>query len=170
MAMMADGVARAGPGSVAEAPGEAIPQHVAERLVAAGRRMDGRGWVPATSGNLSARLPGERLAITRSGVHKGFLETRDIIAVDFSGRSLTPGMKPSAETLLHCQIYSLWPEVGSVLHGHSVPATALTMALPGASAIHLGATSSPRMRRRSRCRSSTMIRTCRGLPTGCSLC
>jgi methylthioribulose-1-phosphate dehydratase len=46
-------------------------------------------------------------------------------------------MKPSAETLLHCQIYALWPQIGSVLHGHSIPATALTMALPGAAAIQL---------------------------------
>jgi methylthioribulose-1-phosphate dehydratase len=134
MAMMADGLAAGGLASVAPA----VPHDLAEALVAAGRRMDQRGWVPATSGNLSARLDGaERMAITRSGVHKGFLAARDIIEVDFDGRCLTPGMKPSAETLLHCQIYRLWPEVGSVLHGHSVPATALTLALPQAQAIHL---------------------------------
>jgi methylthioribulose-1-phosphate dehydratase len=114
-----------------------VPHALAEALVAAGRRMDQRGWVPATSGNLSARLDGARMAITRSGVHKGFLAPADIIAVDFDGRSLTPGGKPSAETLLHCQIYRLWPEVGSVLHGHSVAATALTLALPAAEAIDL---------------------------------
>jgi methylthioribulose-1-phosphate dehydratase len=82
-------------------------------------------------------MDGDRMAITRSGVHKGFLAPHDIIAVDFDGRSLTPGGKPSAETLLHCQIYRLWPEAGAVLHGHSVPATALTLALPGAHVIHL---------------------------------
>ncbi|MCB8879146.1 methylthioribulose 1-phosphate dehydratase [Acidisoma cellulosilytica] len=136
---MADGLAAGGiaPSAVAESATGSVPLRLAEKLVAAGQRMDRRGWVPATSGNLSARLPGERIAITRSGVHKGFLETSDIIEVDLSGRSLTPGMKPSAETLLHCQIYALWPEIGSVLHGHSVPATALTMALPGSPAIHL---------------------------------
>jgi methylthioribulose-1-phosphate dehydratase len=121
----------------ASADQAAVPSDLAEALVAAGRRMDQRGWVPATSGNLSARIDGERMAITRSGVHKGFLSGRDIITVDFEGNSLTPGGKPSAETLLHCQIYRLWPDVGSVLHGHSVPATALTLALPQAQAIHL---------------------------------
>jgi methylthioribulose-1-phosphate dehydratase len=119
----------------AEAP--AVPGDLAEALVAAGRRMDQRGWVPATSGNLSARMAGDRMAITRSGVHKGFLAARDIITVDFDGQSLTPGVKPSAETLLHCQIYRFLPEVGAVLHGHSVPATALTLALPCVDAIHL---------------------------------
>src|SRR5579875_3344276 len=91
------------------APGPVIAGDLAEALVAAGRRMDTRGWVPATSGNLSARLGDGAMAITRSGVHKGFLSPRDIIAVDFDGHSLTPGGRPSAETLLHCQLYRLWP-------------------------------------------------------------
>ena len=122
---------------MAEPEASVVPRAMAEALVAAGQRMDQRGWVPATSGNLSARMSGDRMAITRSGVHKGFLSVSDIIAVDFDGRSLTPGGRPSAETLLHCQIYRLWPEVGSVLHGHSIPATALTLALPQADAIYL---------------------------------
>jgi methylthioribulose-1-phosphate dehydratase len=133
---MADGLA-AGGIAPAATQSDAVPGELAEALIAAGRRMDQRGWVPATSGNLSARMDGDRMAITRSGVHKGFLAPHDIIAVDFDGRSLTPGGKPSAETLLHCQIYRLWPEAGAVLHGHSVPATALTLALPGAHVIHL---------------------------------
>jgi methylthioribulose-1-phosphate dehydratase len=128
---MTDGVLAAEP--VADAA--AVPREVAQALVAAGRRLDQRGWVPATSGNLSARLDGSRMAITRSGVHKGFLVDRDIIAVDFEGHGLAPGSRPSAETLLHCQIYRLWPTVGSVLHGHSVAATALTLAYPRAQAI-----------------------------------
>ncbi|WP_459675554.1 methylthioribulose 1-phosphate dehydratase [Acidisoma sp. 7E03] len=132
---MADGLAGGLPGERATA--DIVPPTVAEALVAVGRRMDSRGWVPATAGNLSARLPGDRLAITRSGVHKGFLSVADIMAVDFAGQSLSPGLKPSAETLLHCQLYALWPEVGSVLHGHSVAATALTLAYPKDDAIRL---------------------------------
>ena len=139
--MMADGMAAGVMPRAAEAEAEAaagaVPRDIAEALAAIGRRMDARGWVPATSGNLSARLGADRLAITRSGVHKGFLAPADIMAVDFAGQSLSPGLKPSAETLLHCQIYALWPEVGAVLHGHSVPATALTMALAGADEIRL---------------------------------
>lgn len=134
--MMADGLA-GGLAACDTVEGSLVPPAVAEALVAVGRRMDARGWVPATAGNLSARLAGDRLAITRSGVHKGFLAAADIMAVDFAGQSLSPGLKPSAETLLHCQIYELWPEIGSVLHGHSVAATALTLALPEAEAIHL---------------------------------
>ena len=139
MMTSADGLTASGVSSAVAGGLDAstVAPDLAEALMAAGRRMDQRGWVPATSGNLSGRMDGDRIAITRSGVHKGFLQRRDIIAVDFDGRSLTSGMKPSAETLLHCQIYRLWPEVGSVLHGHSVAATALTVALPDADEIHL---------------------------------
>ena len=67
-----------------------------------------------------------RIAITRSGVHKGRLTQADIIEVDYEGQSLVPGQKPSAETLLHCQLYRLFPQIGAVLHGHSVAATVLS--------------------------------------------
>ena len=90
--------------------------------------MDARGWVPATAGNISVRLDDGRIAITSSGTHKGFLQPSDVMAVDLDGHSLTPGKKPSAETLLHCQLYRLFPRTGAVLHGHSVAATVLSMA------------------------------------------
>jgi methylthioribulose-1-phosphate dehydratase len=100
----------------------------ARELVAIGTRMDTRGWVPASAGNLSARLGADRIAITRSGVHKGRLELADIIEVGLDGAPVRAGDRPSAETLLHCQVYEWIPAAGAVLHGHSVAATALTLA------------------------------------------
>ncbi len=106
-----------------------VPLALAEALAEAGRRMDSRGWVPGSAGNLSARIDAQTIAITRSGVHKGRIDpARDIIAVDLAGQPLVAGQKPSAETLLHCQLYRLFPPIGAVLHGHSVAATVLSMA------------------------------------------
>lgn len=95
---------------------------VAEQLIAAGRFIDSKGWVPATSGNFSARLSGGRIAITVSGKHKGQLCADDIMLVDAEGLSLD-GKKPSAETLLHTALYKRFPEVGAILHPHSLNAT-----------------------------------------------
>lgn len=106
------------------------PAWAIEAIIQAGRRMDQRGWVPATAGNISVRLDALRLAITRSGGHKGFLDAASVMQVDLHGNALTDA-KPSAETLLHCQIYRLHPEAGAVLHGHSVAATVLSMHRPG---------------------------------------
>ncbi|MGZ8246655.1 methylthioribulose 1-phosphate dehydratase, partial [Methylomagnum sp.] len=90
----------------------------AHELIEAGRFIHERGWVPATSGNFSARLAAGRVAVTVSGKHKGKLTPDDIMLVDAEGRSLD-GKKPSAETLLHTSIYRRYPEVGAVLHPHS---------------------------------------------------
>ena len=102
-------------------------QDAADEIVAAGRRMDRHGWVPATAGNISRRLPDGRIAITRSGGHKGFLTRDGVIEVDPAGKAVRAGDRPSAETLLHCQVYAAMPEAGAVLHGHSVAATVLSM-------------------------------------------
>jgi len=110
----------------------ATPAWAIEAIVRAGQRMDSRGWVPATAGNISVRLDVERIAITRSGGHKGFLDAGSVMQVDLLGHALTQDAKSSAETLLHCQIYRLFPKVGAVLHGHSVAGTVLSMLSPGA--------------------------------------
>ena len=91
---------------------------IAQELIKAGRFIDSRGWVPATSGNFSARLADGTIAITVSGRHKGRLTPADIMRVDFEGRSLD-GQRPSAETLLHTALYRRFPQAGAVLHPHS---------------------------------------------------
>ncbi len=114
-----------------------IPANVAEAIIGAGRRMDARGWVPATAGNISQRFgreeaaPAGRIAITRSGVHKGCLDAACVIEVDFTGKPMVAGNKPSAETLLHCQILQCFPEANAVVHGHSVAGTVLSMVETG---------------------------------------
>ena len=102
----------------------------AGELVAAGRELHAQGWVPATSGNFSARVDGARIAITVSGRHKGRLTTEDIMLVDYEGQSLD-GKKPSAETALHTQIYQQFPQANVVLHPHSPAATAISRKVSG---------------------------------------
>jgi methylthioribulose-1-phosphate dehydratase len=107
-------------------------QQAAEAILAAGRRMDAMGWVPATAGNLSIRQPSGHIAITRSGCHKGFLATEDVIRVDAAGAPVDPGARPSYETLLHCGIYRRFADAGAVLHGHSLANTVLSRRAAGA--------------------------------------
>lgn len=95
---------------------------LADQLIEAGRFIDARGWVPATSGNFSARLSDGRIAITVSGRHKGRLTRDDIMLIDADGLSLD-GKKPSAETLLHTGLYRRYSAVRAVLHPHSLNAT-----------------------------------------------
>lgn len=101
-------------------------EQLAQQIIDAGRFLYGRGWSPATSSNYSTRLSADQALLTVSGKHKGQLCIDDVLATDLDGNSLEPGKKPSAETLLHTQLYRWRPQIGAVLHTHSVNATVLS--------------------------------------------
>ncbi|MCU1748426.1 methylthioribulose 1-phosphate dehydratase [Pseudomonas sp. 6D_7.1_Bac1] len=101
-------------------------EQLAQQIIDAGRFLYGRGWSPATSSNYSTRLSASEALLTVSGKHKGQLGIDDVLATDLSGNSLEPGKKPSAETLLHTQLYNWRTDIGAVLHTHSVNATVLS--------------------------------------------
>ncbi len=112
------------------------PDWAVAAIVEAGQRMDRRGWVPATAGNISVRLDDSQFAITRSGGHKGYLDSSHVMRVGIDGHALTPG-RPSAETPLHTQIYRMSPAAGAVVHGHSVPNTVLSLLPAGEARGHI---------------------------------
>jgi methylthioribulose-1-phosphate dehydratase len=75
----------------------------ATELIEAGRYIHSRGWVPATSGNLSARLSDGRIAITVSGKHKGELVLDDIMLINSEGCSLDgKSLRLRHGCTLHC--------------------------------------------------------------------
>ncbi len=99
--------------------------YATRQLIDAGRFIDSKGWVPATSGNFSARLPDGTIAITVSGKHKGQLKPEDIMQIDTNANSLD-GKKPSAETVLRTTLYKRFPDIQSILHPHSLNATLIS--------------------------------------------
>lgn len=102
----------------------------ADAIIEAGRFLYSRGWSPATSSNYSARIDAEHIAITVSGRHKGELAAGDVMVVDLAGRPVQSNCRSSAETRLHTVLYEVFPEVGAVLHTHSVKATVLSRLMP----------------------------------------
>ena len=95
------------------------------------------GWTPATSSNFSERLDDRHAAITVSGADKGRMGREHIMVVDFDGRPVATDKRPSAETLLHTQLYRRFPEVGCVLHTHSLVQTIASRLYAGAGHIRL---------------------------------
>jgi len=92
---------------------------LAQLLIGNIRELSAAGWTPATSSNFSHRLDHAHAAITVSGRDKGRLVEADIMVVDFDGKAVGSDHRPSAETLLHTQLYRRFPEIGCVLHTHS---------------------------------------------------
>lgn len=93
-------------------------------LAECGRELATLGWTPATSSNFSMRISDRDgspslVAITISGRDKGRLSERDIMVVDLQGRAVGSEHIPSAETMLHTQLYARDPDIGCVLHTHS---------------------------------------------------
>ncbi len=92
---------------------------LAESIIVNVREFAAAGWTPATSSNFSQRLDHHHAAITVSGRDKGKLTPADIMVVDFDGHAVGSSHRPSAETLLHTQLYRRFPDIGCVLHTHS---------------------------------------------------
>ncbi|MCS7459299.1 methylthioribulose 1-phosphate dehydratase [Paenibacillus doosanensis] len=84
-----------------------------------------KGWFPATSGNLSIRVgdfaPEQfTFAITASGKDKSVNTPSDFLLVDQDGKPTdATSLKPSAETLIHCEIYKA-TGCGAIFHVHTV--------------------------------------------------
>jgi methylthioribulose-1-phosphate dehydratase len=97
----------------------------AESLCATARWCYTQGWVPATSGNFSVRVGG-RVLITASGLDKGLLTPEGLLEVDLEGRVLGGAGRPSAETGLHLVLLKARPEIGAILHVHTVWNTLLS--------------------------------------------
>ncbi len=110
----------------------ALLQARAAEIVATTRELAALGWTPATGGNFSMRLDGQHAAITVSGRDKGRLGVADVMVVDWNGQAVGSSHRPSAETLLHTQLYKRFPEVGCVLHTHSLNQTLASRLYAGA--------------------------------------
>jgi len=91
----------------------------ARQLIDATRTLSARGWTPATSSNFSMRLDDRHALITASGRDKGRLTETDFMAVDLRGNPIATELRPSAETLLHTQLYQRFADANCVLHTHS---------------------------------------------------
>ena len=94
----------------------------ASAVINAGRAAAARGWVPATSGNFSARIDQGSFAVTRSGVDKGSLTTDDLITQPVDSL-LEKGA--SAEAALHLRLYRDAAEIGAIFHVHSPAASVI---------------------------------------------
>lgn len=112
-------------------------QELAQQIIVNVRELAQAGWTPATSSNFSSRLDERHAAITVSGRDKGRLREDDIMVVDFDGHGVATAHCPSAETLLHTQLYKRFPEIGCVLHTHSPVQTIASRLFAGAGHIRL---------------------------------
>lgn len=99
-----------------------------EELIGVCRKLEQKGLLAATDGNISCRSGKESLLITPSGKAKAELEAEDILLVDFDGKVLSGAGKPSSELRMHLLVYRERPDIEAVVHAHPPLLTACTLA------------------------------------------
>jgi L-ribulose-5-phosphate 4-epimerase len=81
--------------------------------------------VKLTSGNISCRVPDtEYFAITPSGMDYATMVPADICIMDMAGQKVDCDRRPSTEMAMHRLAYQRRPDVGGVVHTHSIYASA----------------------------------------------
>jgi L-fuculose-phosphate aldolase len=101
---------------------------ILQSLCEACRRLHDRNLLAAGDGNLSARLPDGRIAMTPAGVAKAWITPGDFAFLAPDGTILQG--QPSSERLMHLAIYAACPEAMVVVHAHPPTAVAWTLARP----------------------------------------
>lgn len=78
-----------------------------------------------TFGNASAADAHQGVfAIKPSGVPYDKLTPKDMVVVDFDGKTVDGTLRPSSDTLTHAVLYRHWAKIGGIVHTHSTYATA----------------------------------------------
>jgi L-ribulose-5-phosphate 4-epimerase len=78
-----------------------------------------------TSGNISARVPGEDLMVIKaSGVSFDDLTPEAMVVCDLQGTVVEGDLSPSSDTFTHAYVYREMAHVGGIVHTHSGYATA----------------------------------------------
>jgi len=99
-----------------------------ELVVSICRTLLERGYLKATEGNVSVRVPGRELfAITPSNYDYAKMQTDDICVLDRDLRRVAGTMKASIEAGMHAAVYQQRPDVNAIIHTHQPYASALAL-------------------------------------------
>ncbi len=103
-----------------------IDDDLRERVATACRVIALEGFLDLTLGHVSARIPGDRTVwIKRKGVALDEVEPSDVITLDIDDPAALDSGEYHLESVMHTEVYRARPDVGSVIHGHPLYATAL---------------------------------------------
>ncbi|MBT9490586.1 MAG: aldolase [Rubrivivax sp.] len=98
-----------------------------EAICHVGASLYARGYVHASAGNISVRLPHGGFLITPTDACLGTLDPASLAELDPQGQQLS-GARASKTWALHRRIYAAEPEAHCVLHTHATHLVALTLA------------------------------------------
>jgi L-fuculose-phosphate aldolase len=110
------------------APGAEKFADIAALLVTICHRVEEKGFVSATDGNVSARLANGNILATPSSLNKGHVSVADLVELTAAGEIVSGSKKVSTEIDMHRYIYQNRHDVGAVVHCHPPYATGFAAA------------------------------------------
>jgi L-fuculose-phosphate aldolase len=105
------------------------------KLVDASRELVRLGLNQGTAGNISARVP-DGFLITPTGIKAEQMQADEIASMGWETGAFEGPVKPSSEWRLHRDILHSRPDVGAVVHTHSLYATVLSTLRRSIPALH----------------------------------
>ena len=105
-------------------------------IVRVARLLLPRGLAVGTSGNVGARLPDGRIAMTPSTMDYDQMTADDIVIVEADGSPSEGRHRPSSELPLHLAVFAARPTVLAIVHAHSPFATTFGVARREIPAVH----------------------------------
>lgn len=104
-------------------------EELKQKVYEANMELPRRGLVTYTWGNVSGIDREKGLFVIKpSGVDYDDLKPSDLVVMDLSGNKVEGDMNPSSDTKTHLVLYNSFPEIGSIVHTHSVHAVAWAQA------------------------------------------
>jgi L-fuculose-phosphate aldolase len=104
------------------------PSEISHHIIDICRALYDHGFVSATDGNVSARLPNGNILTTPTSINKGRVTENDLVEVTINGSPFDVKRVPSMELGMHLFIYQQRPDVHAVVHAHPPYATGFATA------------------------------------------
>jgi L-fuculose-phosphate aldolase len=102
---------------------------VMQELLSVCYRLDRKGFVGPSSGNVSAKC-GDYIYITPTGTNKGLLTEEMIAIIDKDGKQVGGKLKATSELIMHYTCYykmNVGRDIGGVVHTHAPYLTAFSI-------------------------------------------
>lgn len=104
-------------------------EELKQKVYEANMELPRRGLVTYTWGNVSGIDREKGLFVIKpSGVDYENLKPSDLVVMDLEGNKVEGDMNPSSDTKTHLVLYNEFPQIGGIVHTHSVHAVAWAQA------------------------------------------
>lgn len=99
-----------------------------QQIVEVAQDLVRKGYLMATGGNLSLRIPGQdAFAITPSNYDYMKMTPDDVCVLDFNLSMNEGHRRPSVESGMHAAVYQVRRDVNAIIHTHQAYVSALTL-------------------------------------------